>query len=417
MLVGIAAVVAIVLCTAGAPAAVLKHKETGETIRGTITKQKINKLTVFKCEGGESKFIKLEEWKIIEGDLPEPQQPPEMPQAQPQPEPEAARKSEPEKKAPAIGYILPICGPIEHYALVEALQKGAAEAKKKGASVVIFRMDTPGGRIDLGGKIIDLIEEIDNWALTVTWVQGKEKQALSCGAYLSLATHQIYMAPGTTIGAATPYRVTWFGPEIDAKLTSAFQARFRALAEQRGHPLAIANAMVDSRESVVQVFVDDKQMLVTETEARQLEKDHESDGGFKRGKIISRPGQLITLTDREALEYELSRGTVTTAGEIMKAVGHETFEVSKADWIPDWVETQTKKRMALFEKYRATFEANLAQANYSSGTRRRKHLEEAARALAIIEKMAKDPRFGVPLRDEDIQRWKARLQAWYESER
>ena len=58
---------------------VLKHKETGETIKGTLTKQKINNLTVFKLADGETKLINPDEWKTIEandarpagkGDLP-----------------------------------------------------------------------------------------------------------------------------------------------------------------------------------------------------------------------------------------------------------------------------------------------------------------------------------------------------------
>ena len=51
-----------------APGTVLKHKETGETIKGTLTRQKINNLTVFKLANGGTKTINPDEWETIEAD-------------------------------------------------------------------------------------------------------------------------------------------------------------------------------------------------------------------------------------------------------------------------------------------------------------------------------------------------------------
>ena len=44
----------------------LRHKETGETIQGALTDQKVNNLTVFKLEQGGTKFINLDEWEPVE---------------------------------------------------------------------------------------------------------------------------------------------------------------------------------------------------------------------------------------------------------------------------------------------------------------------------------------------------------------
>jgi membrane-bound ClpP family serine protease len=140
-----------------AGAAVLKHKQTGETITGTLTNQKINNLTVFRLEDGATKFINPGEWEVVKAD--EAASAPESPAASespavlapvaPAPAASPAPAARTDKPALVRGYILPISGPIEHYALVEALQKGATEAKKKSAAVVILRMNTPGGRLDL----------------------------------------------------------------------------------------------------------------------------------------------------------------------------------------------------------------------------------------------------------------------------
>ena len=404
------------LCAADASAARLKHKDTGEIITGTVTKQKINNRTVFNLETGGTKFITLDEWEVLEAD------PQEAATTDPGPPPETAG-SPPAAAGPKSDrtpvtkvYILPVSGAIEHYAMVEALQKGVADAKKRNASVVIFRLNTPGGRVDLGEKIVDLIQQVDDWAITVAWVKGDENHALSCGAFIALATQKIFMAPGTTLGAATPFRTGLWGIEIDEKLTSAFRARFRSLAQQRGHPVAIADAMVDSSVSVVQVFLDGKQMLVTSEEAAQMAEEYKDGNRFKRGKTVTERGKLITLTDQEALEFQICSAIADSGQEVAKALGFENSVVEEASWIPAWVDKEQRARRALFEKCNADFETALSGAQFAaSRTSSRKYIEQAAAALANIEKIVADPRYDVHIRQEEIDRMKARLQSWYEA--
>ena len=45
---------------------VLKHKATGETIKGILTNQKVNNLRAFKLEDGGTKFINPEEWETAD---------------------------------------------------------------------------------------------------------------------------------------------------------------------------------------------------------------------------------------------------------------------------------------------------------------------------------------------------------------
>jgi len=51
-----------------AAAAVLKNNSTGETIRGSLTSQKINGMSVFKLNDGNTKLVKPSEWTVIEAD-------------------------------------------------------------------------------------------------------------------------------------------------------------------------------------------------------------------------------------------------------------------------------------------------------------------------------------------------------------
>ena len=50
------------------PSTILKHKQTGETIKGILTEAKINNLRVFKLADGGTKFINPDEWEALETD-------------------------------------------------------------------------------------------------------------------------------------------------------------------------------------------------------------------------------------------------------------------------------------------------------------------------------------------------------------
>ena len=50
------------------PSTTLKHKQTGETIKGILTEAKINNLRVFNLADGGTKFINPDEWETLETD-------------------------------------------------------------------------------------------------------------------------------------------------------------------------------------------------------------------------------------------------------------------------------------------------------------------------------------------------------------
>ncbi len=445
-------VLALVALAAEATAATFTHKTTGEVIQGTLTEQKINKLRVFKLEDGDTRLIDPKEWTAVEDA--KPATPEKAAPEKAAPEKAAPEKAAPEKAAPAEAkpaakaapaapsedrvYILPITGPIMHPALVEGIEKALGEARTRKCTFVVLRMDTPGGRIDVADRIIRLIEGVD-WAQTVAWVEGPEKHALSAGAYICLATHRICMAPGTTIGAATPYRRSSTGDvDVDEKITSAFRARFRSLAQQRGHPAAIADAMVDRSTSVVQVWLDDKQLLVSEEEARGLEAKHKADTAFRRGKTIATPGKLVTLTSQEAQEYAVARGIAATKEELLDLLGCGGCPVQEARWLPDWVKQTAEKRDQTVEKWLSLFRQQFEQADTSDPHAHRyyvtdaqdtfedggrswrentdvclAHLKTCAQALKELEKLAKDDHYDFPVTEEALSTMKREMQEMY----
>ena len=202
------------------------------------------------------------------------------------------------------------------------VRRGLKEAATTGAKAVIIDMDTNGGRVDVTE---DIIKALQHSPVPVhTFVNAK---AFSAGAYIAAATDNIYMTPGSVIGAATPVMLSSGGEGVmplpksyEEKLNSAMRALIRATAEQKGHNPDVFEAMVDS----------DKELVID-------------------GKTLNPKGKLLTLTDTEAARTYgkppvalLSAGTVKTlpfllsklnlAGANVVEVKPYGFEVA-ARWI------------------------------------------------------------------------------------
>jgi membrane-bound serine protease (ClpP class) len=200
-----------------------------------------------------------------------------------------------------IVYIIPIKKMIEP-ALLYVVRRGVDEAVRNKAQAIIFEMDTPGGAVNAAEGIINLITKTD--IPTYTFV---ENDAYSAGAIIALATPNIYMAPGSVIGAATPMMMSPVGgvqempDEVQEKMTSAVAAMVRSAAEQGGHDPQLAEAMVRA----------DMEYRVN-------------------GKVISEEGRLLTLTNKEAEQLVgegeaqhplLSKGTVKDVDELLETIG------------------------------------------------------------------------------------------------
>ena len=140
------------------------------------------------------------------------------------------------------------------------------EAEKANAKVLILEIDTFGGRLDAAVRIKDKL--VDTNLNTIAFIN---KKAISAGALISLATKHIVMAPGSTIGAATPVKLTyWEEKPASEKVISYFRKEMQSTAEAGNHPGNIAAAMVDPDLQVAGVVGKGKLLTLTTKEAIRL---------------------------------------------------------------------------------------------------------------------------------------------------
>ncbi len=114
------------------------------------------------------------------------------------------------------------------------LERALLRAKEMGASLVIIRLDTPGG---LASSMRTMVKAILNSPVpVVVWVGPSGAGAASAGVMVTVAAHVAAMAPGTNIGAAHP--VMAGGKEINKtmseKVVNDMASYGRGIAEQKG---------------------------------------------------------------------------------------------------------------------------------------------------------------------------------------
>ncbi|MEO8353946.1 MAG: NfeD family protein [Chthoniobacteraceae bacterium] len=153
------------------------------------------------------------------------------------------------------------------------LRRALKDAERANASAFIIDMNTNGGEV---GAALDAMDALLQTKVpTFTYINPR---ALSAGAYISVATQQIYMSPTAVIGAAAPVTSTGENlPEtMNDKSISVLSATIRAAAQKNGHNAEVADAFVDKKKEVKigEVLISAKDSLLSlsaEEAARKID--------------------------------------------------------------------------------------------------------------------------------------------------
>jgi membrane-bound serine protease (ClpP class) len=126
------------------------------------------------------------------------------------------------------------------------VEDGLQRAEAEGFAAYVIELDTPGGLVEAMRDIVADILASD--VPVIVYVAPAGARAASAGAVITLAAHVAVMAPGTTIGAATPVGLE--GESVSDKIVNDLAAQAESLAKLRGRDVEFASDIVREGRAV-----------------------------------------------------------------------------------------------------------------------------------------------------------------------
>jgi len=217
-------------------------------------------------------------------------------------------------------FIVPAEGVVDH-GMAAFVGRGLRDAELGGADLIVIDIDTYGGQVDAAFDIVDSIAACKT--PTVAFVRSK---AISAGALIAFAADKIVMRQNTTIGDVAPLTNTNEGPKmLGEKHQSPIRAKFRTLAGKNGYSEILSEAMVTEEIAVFEVTLPDTVMYLDSARAADL--DPQVKERVQSTKLIVRSGELLTMTDAEALRYGFSSMTVADINDMLQKMDYANAEV------------------------------------------------------------------------------------------
>ena len=137
---------------------------------------------------------------------------------------------------------------VVHPITVEIIGSAIDLAKRENASLIIIRLNTPGGLMDAMRETIERI--VSSPIPIVTFVAPSGGRAASAGFFILESGDLAAMEPGTNTGAAHPVAM---GGEMDAimkqKVENDASAYMRSISQKRGRNSALAETAVRESKS------------------------------------------------------------------------------------------------------------------------------------------------------------------------
>ena len=233
-----------------------------------------------------------------------------------------------EFKSPIINHraaIIDIVTDIDDV-VADSIERRIDAAIKSDITMIIIKLDTPGGRIDSTLKICKKLEEASRKVKTVAWVS---HEAISAGAMIAVTCNYIAMKETTKIGDCQPIIPTSTGYEVAGeKIQTYLRVHFRQFARAHGISEALAESMVTQELEVIEIKPRSERyqnlkfdrFMIREDFNNWIEKDK-----FEVIRLRVRKGELLTLSDVEAREYGFALQNVKTFQDLKTAFRIESI--------------------------------------------------------------------------------------------
>jgi len=216
-------------------------------------------------------------------------------------------------------YVIPITEAIGKPNLY-ILRRGLKEAIENDVDMVLLKMDTPGGRVDVTIEMMEMLAKFDG--ITATYVND---EAISAGSFIAASTQEIYFSPNGIMGASAV--VMGGGQEIPEtarlKIESYLRASIRSITAKYPYRSEVIRAMLDAN---YELKIEDE--------------------------VVKPSGELLTLTANEAMKNYgnpprplLGKGIYTSVEQLLDSrfgSGNyeiKNFQVTYSERMAKWMET------------------------------------------------------------------------------
>lgn len=198
-------------------------------------------------------------------------------------------------------YTFPINGDIMP-AQQRLVSKCLTEAREQETDLVVIRMNTYGGLVNVADSIRTMILNYP----TPVWVY-IDNQAASAGALIALAADRIYIHPGGSIGAASV--VDQNGQPMPDKFQSFMRATMRATAESHGQVIE----RIENGDTI----------------RRWWRDPQTAEAMVGRTVADSTTVNVLTFTASEAVKNHFSEGTASSLEETLAQGGVEAYTLTE----------------------------------------------------------------------------------------
>jgi membrane-bound serine protease (ClpP class) len=191
------------------------------------------------------------------------------------------------------------------------LSRRIEQARQERVNLVFFQFNSQGGLDTAADAVADMIANIKDMK-TVAFV---DDRALGVAALPALACTDIVIRKGGQIGDVHQLVTGRNGQvqELDERQVVSLARRAANLAELKGHPVAIARAMVDPNAVVVEA-----KDARTGTPCFVLQSQVASDPGrYLDPEVRKEAGHVLTISDKDVVTYGLGQAV----GEVEELKG------------------------------------------------------------------------------------------------